>query len=69
MLTAVDCLLACDFKPQRTLIVSVGFDEEGGADQSYGARCLADTLLARYGKDSMELIVSYGRKHCRIPNH
>ncbi|KAK6382227.1 Gly-Xaa carboxypeptidase [Exophiala oligosperma] len=60
MLTAVDCLLACDFKPQRTLIVSVGFDEEGGADQSYGARCLADTLLARYGKDSMELIFDEG---------
>lgn len=59
MLTAIDCLLSCDFKPQRTLILSVGFDEEGGADQSYGARCLAETLLERYGKESMELIVCF----------
>jgi Gly-Xaa carboxypeptidase len=57
MLTAVDCLLACDFTPNRTVIVSVGFDEEGGAEQSYGARCLAETLLERYGKDGIEMIV------------
>ncbi|KIW15751.1 hypothetical protein PV08_05801 [Exophiala spinifera] len=60
MLTAIDCLLACDFQPQRTLILSVGFDEEGGADQSYGARCLANTLLERYGKHGMELIFDEG---------
>ncbi len=58
MLTAIDCLLACDFTPNRTVIISVGFDEEGGAEQSYGARCLAETLLVRYGKDGIELIVS-----------
>ena len=58
MLTAIDCLLACDFTPNRTVIVSVGFDEEGGAEQSYGARCLADALLGRYGKNGIEIIVS-----------
>lgn len=57
MLSAIDCLLDCDFKPQRTVIVSVGFDEEGGAEQSYGARCLAETLIERYGKGGVELIV------------
>ncbi|KIW78846.1 hypothetical protein Z517_08685 [Fonsecaea pedrosoi CBS 271.37] len=60
MLTAIDCLLACDFVPDRTVIVSVGFDEEGGAEQSYGARCLAETLLERYGKDGIELIFDEG---------
>jgi Gly-Xaa carboxypeptidase len=57
MLTAIDILLSLDFTPKRTLIVSVGFDEEGGADQSYGARCLAEHLLKEYGMDSMEMIV------------
>jgi Gly-Xaa carboxypeptidase len=57
MLTAIDCLLECDFTPERTVIVSIGFDEEGGAEQSYGARCLAETLLERCGKDGIELIV------------
>lgn len=57
MMTAVESLLVCDYQPQRTVIISVGFDEEGGADRSYGARCLAETLLERYGKDGIELIV------------
>lgn len=61
MLTAIDCLLQYDFEPDRTLIVAVGFDEEGGADQSYGARCLAETLIKRYGRNGVELIV------CRSP--
>lgn len=41
------------------MIVSIGFDEEGGADQSYGARCLAETLMERYGKDGIEMIVCW----------
>ncbi|OAP58229.1 hypothetical protein AYL99_07319 [Fonsecaea erecta] len=60
MLTAIDCLLACDFIPRRTVILSVGFDEEGGAEQSYGARCLAEILLDRYGKDGIEMIFDEG---------
>ncbi|KAK5198562.1 Gly-Xaa carboxypeptidase [Exophiala xenobiotica] len=60
MLTAIDCLLSCDFNPLRTVILAVGFDEEGGADRSYGARCLAETLLERYGKDGVELIFDEG---------
>ncbi|KIY00384.1 uncharacterized protein Z520_04069 [Fonsecaea multimorphosa CBS 102226] len=60
MLTAIDCLLACDFTPHRTVILSVGFDEEGGAEQSYGARCLAETLLDRYGKAGIEMIFDEG---------
>ncbi|KIV81012.1 hypothetical protein PV11_08466 [Exophiala sideris] len=60
MLTAIESLLVCDFKPYRTVILSVGFDEEGGADRSYGARCLAEVLLERYGKNGIELIFDEG---------
>ncbi|EXJ89211.1 hypothetical protein A1O3_02277 [Capronia epimyces CBS 606.96] len=60
MLTAVECLLDCDFKPDRTLVIAVGFDEEGGADQSYGARCLAERLIKRYGQNGVEVIFDEG---------
>lgn len=58
ILSAIDALLNCNFKPTRTVLVSIGFDEEGGADQSYGARCLAEHILEIYGEDGIELIVS-----------
>lgn len=58
MLSAIDALLSCDFQPTRTVLVSIGFDEEGGADQSYGARCLAEHILELYGEGGIELIVS-----------
>jgi Gly-Xaa carboxypeptidase len=56
--SAFEALLEADFKPTRTVILSLGFDEEGGAKQSYGARCLADRLLEIYGQDGIEMIVS-----------
>jgi Gly-Xaa carboxypeptidase len=58
VLSAIDALLDCNFKPTRTVLVSIGFDEEGGADQSYGARCLAKHILEIYGEDGIELVVS-----------
>lgn len=57
MLSAIDSLLQHDFVPSRTVILSIGFDEEGGAERSYGARCLAQLLLDRYGENGIELIV------------
>lgn len=45
------------FEPSRTVILAVGFDEEGGAKEGQGARCLAEMLLQRYGEDGIELIV------------
>ena len=50
--------LCCNFTPTRTVLISIGFDEEGGAEQSYGARCLAENILERYGEDEIEMIVS-----------
>ena len=58
MLSAIDALLDCDFKPTRTVLLSVGFDEEGGAAQSNGAGYLAEHILDIYGEDGIELIVS-----------
>ncbi len=57
-LSAFEALLEADFKPTRTVILSLGFDEEGGAKQSYGSRCLANRLLEIYGEDGIEMIVS-----------
>lgn len=57
MLSVFEALLAEEFEPVRTVILSVGFDEEGGAEQSQGARCLAEELFKRYGKDGIEMIV------------
>jgi Gly-Xaa carboxypeptidase len=57
-LSAFEALLEADFKPTRTIIVALGFDEEGGADGGYGARCLAERLLEIYGVNSVEMIVS-----------
>lgn len=68
ILTAIDCLISQGFSPLRTVIVSIGFDEEGGAEQSYGARCLANLLLERYGHDGIEMIVSIGMPRC-TPAH
>lgn len=56
-LSAFEALLGVDFRPSRTIILALGFDEEGGAGEGYGARCLADRLLQIYGEDGVEIIV------------
>jgi Gly-Xaa carboxypeptidase len=58
ILSTLELLLTLSFKPARSILVAIGFDEEGGAEKSYGARCLADVVLNRYGKNGVELIVS-----------
>ena len=58
MLSAIDALIKVNFHPVRTVILAVGFDEEGGAKEGpYGAAGLAKHILEKYGSDSMELIV------------
>lgn len=57
ILTAIDILFNADFQPSRTVLLSIGFDEEGGAEQGYGARCLAEHILEVYGVDGIEMIV------------
>ncbi|KAH8591017.1 hypothetical protein B0O99DRAFT_520430 [Bisporella sp. PMI_857] len=60
ILEAVELLLKADFKPTRTLILSFGFDEESGGVNSAGH--LARAVEARYGQDSIAVIVDEGMK-------
>jgi Gly-Xaa carboxypeptidase len=57
ILAAIDALLSAGFEPSRTVILAVGYDEEGGSEEGLGARCLAKHLLTVYGKHGIELIV------------
>ncbi|KAH7384515.1 hypothetical protein BKA66DRAFT_416908 [Pyrenochaeta sp. MPI-SDFR-AT-0127] len=58
ILSAVEALLSADFAPQRTLILSFGFDEEiSGRD---GAKHLSDHLLSRWGHNSIAAIIDEG---------
>ncbi|PSN73487.1 vacuolar carboxypeptidase-like protein Cps1 [Corynespora cassiicola Philippines] len=58
ILEAVEALIEANFTPQRTLILSFGFDEEiSGQD---GANHLAPHILSNYGHDSIAVIVDEG---------
>lgn len=58
ILEAVELLIDAGFSPKRTLVLSFGFDEESAGRQ--GAGQLAQAILDRYGKDSVEIIVDEG---------
>ncbi|KAF2626143.1 carboxypeptidase S [Macroventuria anomochaeta] len=58
ILNAVEALLAADFTPRRTLILSFGFDEEISGRE--GAQHLAKHLLQKYGHNSIAAIVDEG---------
>ncbi|KAL3422828.1 peptidase family M20/M25/M40 [Phlyctema vagabunda] len=60
VLSAMTALLEADFIPARTVILAVGFDEEGGYPESYGAKALSNLLEKKYGADSMEMIFDEG---------
>ncbi|KAJ7753335.1 hypothetical protein DFH07DRAFT_824116 [Mycena maculata] len=57
-LSAVDELLRVNFKPQRTILLSFGFDEEGGGVRS--AQHLSAHVESIYGKDSVLFIIDEG---------
>jgi len=58
ILNAVEALIAADFTPKRTLILSFGFDEEISGRE--GAQHLADHLLKKLGHNSIAAIVDEG---------
>lgn len=55
---AVESLLQQKWVPERTVIMSFGFDEE--ISGARGAHNLAQTLLERYGEDGIEVIIDEG---------
>jgi Gly-Xaa carboxypeptidase len=58
VLEAVELLLAADYEPKRSILLSFGFDEEvkGGR----GAGSLAPFILDRYGRDGVAVLVDEG---------
>ncbi|KAF2025898.1 carboxypeptidase S [Setomelanomma holmii] len=58
ILSAVEALLSANFTPKRTLLVSLGFDEEISGQE--GAGHLSQYLLKTYGHDSIAAIVDEG---------
>ncbi|KAI7782492.1 hypothetical protein LA080_013492 [Diaporthe eres] len=57
-MSAVESLLSFHYKPQRTLILAFGFDEEISGFQ--GAKRIAENLVKRYGKSGIALLVDEG---------
>ncbi|RDW95194.1 carboxypeptidase S [Coleophoma crateriformis] len=55
---AVELLLKADFTPERTVLISLGFDEESAG--TGGAGSLSTVILDKYGKDSIAIIVDEG---------
>ncbi|KAM0754519.1 carboxypeptidase S [Meredithblackwellia eburnea MCA 4105] len=58
ILAAIEQLAVEDFQPERTIILSFGFDEEIGGRRS--AKPLAEAIVSKYGEDSVLLIVDEG---------
>lgn len=58
-MTAVESLVELGHRPERTIVMAFGFDEESAGTQ--GAGMLAPALEEQFGPNSMELIVRSGR--------
>lgn len=58
ILEATENLLKQGWKPTRDVLISFGFDEEVSGPR--GAKSIAEEITARYGPDSIELIVDEG---------
>ncbi|KAF1957111.1 vacuolar carboxypeptidase-like protein Cps1 [Byssothecium circinans] len=58
ILEAVETLIQAGFSPQRTLVLSFGFDEEISGQE--GARHLSDTLVKKYGHHGVAVIIDEG---------
>ncbi|KAJ7150834.1 carboxypeptidase S [Mycena crocata] len=58
ILTSIEALLEKNFAPNRTVVLSFGFDEEAGG--YHGAGYLGPALLERFGPDSFAMIVDEG---------
>ncbi|KAI5124212.1 hypothetical protein M0805_005062 [Coniferiporia weirii] len=55
---AVETLLANNFKPERSIVLAYGIDEERGG--VYGATAIRDHLLKVYGENAFSVLVDEG---------
>jgi Gly-Xaa carboxypeptidase len=60
ILEAVEALAGVGFQPKRTLMISLGIDEELMRNNNEGATKLAARIEEIYGRDSLELILDEG---------
>lgn len=58
IMDSIELLLGSGFQPQRTVVLSFGFDEEISGRE--GAGHLAPYLLKRFGKDGVAVIIDEG---------
>lgn len=58
LMSAVETLLANGWAPRRTVLLAFGFDEECSGLR--GARTISEHLEARYGRDSMAMVLDEG---------
>lgn len=58
ILSAVEAMLESHYQPERTVIISFGYDEE--ASGKYGAAHLAPALSKRYGHHGIAMLVDEG---------
>lgn len=66
-LEAIEQLIKDGYTPQRTVLVSIGADEESSGQE--GAQKLSQLIEQRYGKDSIHSIVDEGNGVNFIDNH
>ncbi|KAL3423015.1 peptidase family M20/M25/M40 [Phlyctema vagabunda] len=64
---AIELLLKADFSPERTVLISLGFDEESSGYA--GAGTLASHILSRYGPNSIATVVDEGSGISEIWGH
>lgn len=64
---AVELLLKAEFTPERTVLISLGFDEESSGYQ--GAGSLAPVILKRYGHHGVATIIDEGSGISKIWGH
>ncbi|CAH6722350.1 carboxypeptidase S [[Candida] jaroonii] len=57
IMETIELLLQNKFKPERTIIIGFGYDEESAG---LGAKAIADFLLDRYGPQSIYMLIDEG---------
>lgn len=56
--SSVETLINNGFEPERTIVLSFGFDEEVSGAQ--GATALSKYLLSKYGEDGFAMLIDEG---------
>lgn len=64
ILESIELLLIADFQPERTMVLSFGFDEE--ISGRLGAAHLASLLIQRYGKGGAAVVLDEGAPILRL---